>query len=71
MGHTSRERIRAKATRDRKVTWCQVESRTDMVTDGRDDPGDDDDMQETSRQKMSHLLKEKRILGSDVEEEDT
>jgi hypothetical protein len=42
-----------------------------MVTDGRDEPGDDDEMQGPSQQEMSHLLEEMAILGSDVENEDT
>ncbi len=49
--------LRALKTRDQKVNRVPVDSGTDTVTDGFDEPGDDDDgMQGPSRQIMVHLL---------------
>ncbi len=36
-------------TRDWNVTWGPVDTRADMVTDGFDEPLDDDDMQGNSQ----------------------
>ncbi len=48
--------FRAQATRDRKRERVPVDSRTSMVTDGRDERGNEDDMQKPSQQEVSHLL---------------
>ncbi len=50
-----------KATRDRKLERVPVDPSTAMATDGRDEPGDDDYMQEPSQQEVSHLLEDMAI----------
>jgi hypothetical protein len=53
--------LRAKVTRDRKLQRALVDPSTALVTDDRDEHGDDDEMQGHSQQGVARMLEDMAI----------
>ncbi len=58
------ERLRAKATRDRKLERALVDPSTALVSADLEDHWDDDDMQGPSHQEVVHTLEDMAISPS-------